>query len=358
MTFVSYAQNFEDLILWRALKDVEKGFYIDLGAAWPSFHSVTLAFYERGWSGINVEPNPRLLKELNKERIRDTNLGVVIGDSKGEASLNILSNAGLSTASDEIAANHVEAGFEKQTVVAPMTTLTDLCDAHMGDVSDIHFLKIDVEGHEAQALRGNDWGRFRPWIILIEAMEPMSQVTNHHLWEHQLTEADYRYVYCDGLNRYYLAAEHYDRLVPAFAYPPNLFDDYMSVTQQTAMVEAEQRRNQIAELQQQITAAAIRERQMEAQNAELMNELSALRKHLEADAAYQASRGMMEVVFFKVSGEPKKFVANLLFHSSGRIRSIARRIVLERSGQPRPSFRKWMHSAAYQALSNAYRLPR
>ena len=54
--FVSYAQNFEDVILWRALHDVTPGFYIDIGANSPTIDSVTKAFYERGWRGINVEP--------------------------------------------------------------------------------------------------------------------------------------------------------------------------------------------------------------------------------------------------------------------------------------------------------------
>ncbi len=33
--FISHAQNFEDVILWRALKHVQNGFYIDVGAQDP-----------------------------------------------------------------------------------------------------------------------------------------------------------------------------------------------------------------------------------------------------------------------------------------------------------------------------------
>ena len=56
MTFISYAQNFEDVILRRALKDIEKGFYVDVGAHDPVIDSVTKAFYDLGWRGINIEP--------------------------------------------------------------------------------------------------------------------------------------------------------------------------------------------------------------------------------------------------------------------------------------------------------------
>ena len=56
MSFISYAQNFEDIMLWRALGHVSGGFWIDVGAADPDTHSVTRVFSERGWCGVNIEP--------------------------------------------------------------------------------------------------------------------------------------------------------------------------------------------------------------------------------------------------------------------------------------------------------------
>lgn len=49
MRFTSYAQNFEDVMLWRALKHIKNGFYIDIGGRYPDLDSVTLAFYENNW---------------------------------------------------------------------------------------------------------------------------------------------------------------------------------------------------------------------------------------------------------------------------------------------------------------------
>ena len=59
MAFVSYAQNFEDVMLWRALRHGEHRFWVDVGAADPDVLSVTRAFSERGWHGINIEPAER-----------------------------------------------------------------------------------------------------------------------------------------------------------------------------------------------------------------------------------------------------------------------------------------------------------
>ena len=56
MAFRSYAQNFEDLMLYRALGKVERGFYIDIGAHHPEIDSVSKAFVDRGWRGVHVEP--------------------------------------------------------------------------------------------------------------------------------------------------------------------------------------------------------------------------------------------------------------------------------------------------------------
>ena len=54
MSFVSYAQNFEDVLLWRALRDAEPKSYFDIGAQDPTINSISLAFYEAGWRGTST----------------------------------------------------------------------------------------------------------------------------------------------------------------------------------------------------------------------------------------------------------------------------------------------------------------
>ena len=51
MIFVSHAPNFEDVMLWRALRHWAPGRYMDVGAG---AGAVTQAFYDRLWSGIDV----------------------------------------------------------------------------------------------------------------------------------------------------------------------------------------------------------------------------------------------------------------------------------------------------------------
>ncbi len=82
---ISHAQNGEDVVLRRAFADREGGFYIDIGACHPVEDSVTLHFYERGWRGVNVEPDRALFDRLTAARPRDVNLCVAIGQERGRA---------------------------------------------------------------------------------------------------------------------------------------------------------------------------------------------------------------------------------------------------------------------------------
>src|SRR4051812_32202488 len=82
---ISYAQNFEDVLLRRVFADREDGFYVDIGAFDPVIGSVTKIFYDRGWSGINIEPGSAF-ERLKSERARDINLNIAILDEAGTLS--------------------------------------------------------------------------------------------------------------------------------------------------------------------------------------------------------------------------------------------------------------------------------
>ncbi|WP_052697910.1 FkbM family methyltransferase [Luteibacter yeojuensis] len=224
MTFISFAQNAEDVILYRALRHVENGFYIDIGAQDPVTDSVTRAFYDRGWHGINVEPVPRWFKRLEEDRPRDVNIQAIVADARGVETIREVDGTGLSTVDEAIAEQHLREGHVIREFEVRQLTLDDICREH--GVTTIHFLKVDVEGHEAKVLAGAAFQEFRPWIALVEATAPNSQVETHHAWEPRLLAHNYTFVYADGLNRFYVANEKLDDLKDAFRYPPNFFDDY------------------------------------------------------------------------------------------------------------------------------------
>ena len=214
MTFVSYAQNFEDVLLWRALRQVGRGFYIDVGAAHPDINSVTRAFYDRGWSGINIEPVAAYAQRLEMARPQDVTLRLALGESSGQAPFFTVPGTGLSTLESGVAQDYRNQGFTVEEGSVAIETLAAICRRHAP--TEIHFLKVDVEGAERAVLAGADFDKVRPWIILVEATRPMSTEETYATWEPLLLQANYHFAWFDGLNRFYIADEHYCRPGNAF----------------------------------------------------------------------------------------------------------------------------------------------
>lgn len=226
--FVSYAQNFEDVMLWRALRHVEDGFFVDVGANDPIVDSVTKAFSCRGWKGINIEPVGHWYGKLVEDRPHDINLQAAASSTNGFIEFFEVVGSGLSTPKADIAQRHSHDGFEVLNQTVPSLRLADVFDQYK--ISTIHFLKIDVEGGEEDVLQGIDLQKKRPWLILVEATEPNSSTPSFQRWEPYLLENGYAHVYFDGFNRYYLSEDH-PELLPAFGAPPNVLDNFVQYPQ-------------------------------------------------------------------------------------------------------------------------------
>lgn len=272
MTFVSYAQNFEDVLLWRLLHDVERGQYLDIGAQDPVFDSVSLAFYNAGWRGLHVEPTPAYAARLREARPDETVIEAAITSSEGPIEFYEIPETGLSTGKAEIAERHRESGFEKRTILVPCMRLDRLFAKMSGDV---HWMKVDVEGMEAEVLKS--WGDHlrRPWVLLIEATFPNTQEHCEHLWIEEVLSRGYREAHFDGLSRYFIHEEH-EELLGRLDAPANLFDAFhVTSTHFSAGMLNE---NSIAELER------VRS-QSEERESQLAQEIAGLGQALEAASA-------------------------------------------------------------------------
>jgi len=265
MGIVSYAQNFEDVILWRAFKDLNCGSYIDIGAQDPVVDSVSLSFYDKGWRGFHVEPTQQYSKKLRDARPDEVVFQVAIGNQIGELTFYEFEDTGLSTADIEVANRHRGAGYHANETIVSVISLDALFEK-IG-LKDIHWLKLDVEGFEKAVLESWKGSTVLPWILVVESTKPMTQEQSHGDWESLLVEKGYIFVYFDGLNRFYVSPEHAD-LEKFFGIPPNIFDDfelsgtasqpfYKLIERRVLQAEAKALQAESSALQAEATVAAI-----------------------------------------------------------------------------------------------------
>jgi len=221
---VSYAQNFEDVLLQRVFGDQATGYYVDVGAHDPVQGSVTKHFYDRGWRGVNIEPGV-IFDKLQQARPEDRNYQQAVSDHHGEVTFYEYPLASglnrIDALSEDFDDPKLTAGcFTRKVCCRPLAAILQECQPAV-----IDFLKVDTEGHERHVLMGNDWGRFRPRVVLVEATETNSPEPNFQTWEHLLIDANYLFAFFDGLNRFYVRVE--DRpLLERFRVPVNVFDSF------------------------------------------------------------------------------------------------------------------------------------
>jgi FkbM family methyltransferase len=203
---LSYAQNLEDYHLDLVFGDQAEGSYVDVGGGHPVADNVSFWFYLKGWRGLIVEPQQALADIYTHVRPRDHTVSCLAGRAEGEAEFHVVSKLhGFSTTVREHAAGASQFGVGFTTIAKPVRRLADLCNE--AGFKRIDFLKIDVEGAESDVIAGMDFERFRPRIVLVEAVTPGSMAASWDAWEPALLSAGYSFAFFDRLNRFYVANE-------------------------------------------------------------------------------------------------------------------------------------------------------
>jgi FkbM family methyltransferase len=192
----TFSQHAEDLFIDRMLKHKSEGFYIDIGANHPVTLNNTKRFYDRGWAGVNVEPNNRLWQAFNEQRPRDLNLNVGVGNEKGGMEFYIFERDTLSTFSKS-EADMLSASGEKlkEKLNIEVIALSDIFEKIQRNYVD--FISIDTEGWDEKVLRSNDWTKNRAGLICVEKNKSEGL-------KKFFSEIGYKYLGTNGLNDFYL----------------------------------------------------------------------------------------------------------------------------------------------------------
>jgi len=168
----SYSQEGEDLILERIFGGKECGFYVDVGAHHPKRFSNTQLFYRRGWRGINIEPNPDGYASFQRHRKRDINLGFGVADQEAELVYYMFNEPALNSFDRTLSDQRPNGRYRMiGTKTIPVKRLSDILEEFLPPGTLIDFMSIDVEGFDLDVLKSNDWFRFRPFCLLVEALD-------------------------------------------------------------------------------------------------------------------------------------------------------------------------------------------
>jgi FkbM family methyltransferase len=213
-----YSQYYEDYILAYVFKEMKSGFYIDVGANDPNKDNVTRYFYERGWRGINIEPNAEEFKKIVQSRPNDSNYNCGISNKEGELIFYKETDGygdGLSTFDKKVAEQEKkDHNIKFSEISIPVVTLDKIL-AKVPLPPEITFISIDVEGFEKQVIESLDLARYKPAVLCIEATEPLTDIPAYLSWEKIVLAKNYVFAMFDGLNRYYVHKSH-TNLLPRF----------------------------------------------------------------------------------------------------------------------------------------------
>ncbi len=176
MTFLSYAPNCEDVVLWRCLKDVGAGFYLDWDAFDPG--TVTRALHARTWRGVSIVATHEQAVALAGARPDD----------------------------------HVVIASEDE----PLTLAAVVQGVQ---VDEVHVVRLNVPGNQAPALSLTL--PLSPWVVVVRAGDAQT--------DELLARSGYRPALYDGVNRFHVAPAHYDRLASRLLAPANVTDDFLRI---------------------------------------------------------------------------------------------------------------------------------
>ena len=247
-TFASFAQNNEDVVLWRALGGVRAGRYIDIGANHPTEFSISWPFYQLGWRGITVEPVAAFAAMHRQVRPEDLMVEAAISATPNRSViLHEIPDTGLSTLVDHIRDVHEQAGWKANEVPVEARSLNDVLTDAGWDGADIHFMTVDTEGAELDVLRSIDLRSWRPWVLVIESTAPLTTTATHDRWEDLVLGAGYQFCMFDGLSRFYVTREHAE-LAPQLRYPACPLDDFTTLRQRQSDAEIARLRASLQDL--------------------------------------------------------------------------------------------------------------
>lgn len=189
----SYSGDGEDIILSKLFPKQTTGLYIDVGCFHPKLISNTYLLYQRGWHGINIDPNLEVIKLFQRARPQDKNILCGVARESGTKTYYNFTHPGVNTFDQAHADEKAAKEWNELVNTRELTcrTLADLLTEHVHEET-IDILDVDVEGMDLEVLQSNDWRRFRPRVVLVEDRKFRTKLTSSDIYQY-LEEQGYAF---------------------------------------------------------------------------------------------------------------------------------------------------------------------
>ncbi len=176
---ITFSQCGEDLAISKYLPE-DNGMYLDVGGGHPVIGSNTLSLDKRNYKGFVVEPISKFSESFKKRKNLVRVFETVCAPTNEPVDFFEFENSFLSTTSIEVANKLISSG-EKLISKKKLTPkrLSDLGVSASPSCASV--LDVDVEGVDLEVLNSNDWGTFRPRVILIESRAQNKQRIEKYL---------------------------------------------------------------------------------------------------------------------------------------------------------------------------------
>lgn len=147
-------------VVVKIFPDVRNGFFLDVGSGHGTIGSNTKALEELGWTGICVDPFPVHMEGRTCRMVKE-----VVSSESGKK-VQFHTHSGLGGIADTLGKWKGEAS-KSPAVELTTVTLGEIL-ARENAPPFIHFLSLDIEGAELDALRGVPMDKYRFGAMAIE----------------------------------------------------------------------------------------------------------------------------------------------------------------------------------------------
>jgi FkbM family methyltransferase len=161
--------------LWKLAGKKLHGTVVEVGANDGIFCSNSYPFIKRGWKGVLIEPNPLVYADLKtryegSESVKLFNLACGSSDGSLPLYMGKAGQTGYATLSSEDSWWY-SATRSDRAVVVQVARLEHILE-EASCPADFDILSVDTEGFDYEVLRGLNFARYRPKVIMTEDEKP------------------------------------------------------------------------------------------------------------------------------------------------------------------------------------------